>query len=339
MVDYTRIDRFLHQIALGSNAVVEVSFDLENHLFSAAPPRHDAIYVTGLARAGTTTLMRGLYQSGEFSSLTYDDMPFVLAPNLWQKISRIQQKKRISKERAHGDGIYVDFDSPEALEEVFWRVHCGSLYIRDEHLCTHKVDPETVLALKRYQNNVCYKYGKPRYLAKNNNHILRILSLAEALPDTRFLILFRDPVSQARSLLKQHNKFIDADTFTRCYMTWLAHHEFGATHRPFQFFEHGKLNADASDLQYWIDRWTDAYAYLLDVLEENLPNLIPVSYEKLCNEPDYWGWLCYRLNIQYKPSPFRRLAEASHKEQNFNIDRSCAIYQKLMKISTRVTCT
>ena len=325
MPDYTRIDRLLHQIALGSDIVAEVSFDLEMHFLSEAPIRRDAVYITGLARAGTTALMRAIYQSGEFSSITYDDMPFVLAPNLWQKLSRIQQKKRFLKERAHGDGIQVDFDSPEALEEVFWRVHCKNDYIKEEHLSTHTVSEESVLALKRYQDIVCYKYGKPRYLAKNNNHILRIRSLAEALPDTRFLILFRDPVSQARSLLQQHKKFIDADTFTRRYMTWLAHHEFGATHRPFHFFEHGKINADSSVLDYWISRWIEAYEYVIGVLDENRQNLIPVSYEKLCSEPEYWGWLCDRLSIQSVPSSFRPVEEANKQEQNFNIDRAYTI--------------
>ncbi len=280
--------------------------------------------------------MRGLYESGEFSSLTYDDMPFVLAPNLWQKLSRIQKRKRTSQERAHGDGIYVDFDSPEALEEVFWRIHCQNEYIREGQVWKHEVDSDTISALKHYQNIICYRYGKPRYLAKNNNHIFRIRSLSEALPDTHFLILFRHPVAQAQSLLQQHKKFIDTDAFTRRYMTWLAHHEFGATHLPFNMSEYGKSHANPFELQYWIDQWTNVYTYLTGVLEESRLNLVPVSYEKLCNEPSYWAWLCNRLDVPNKPSPFRRSEEENYHELHVDIDRALAVHQKLVKFSAQV---
>jgi len=334
MPDYSRLDQFLHRLALGSKFVAELSFDLEKQIFSSCPTRKDAVYVTGLARAGTTALMRGLYESNEFASLTYDDMPFVLAPNLWKKISRLDNKQRNLKERAHGDGIHVDFDSPEALEEVFWRIHCGEIYIHKETLRTHAVPQETVSLLRRYQSLVCCKYGKPRYLAKNNNQILRIANLSKSTPDTTFLILFREPIAQARSLLQQHQKFLTSDSFTRRYMTWLAHHEFGATHRPFQFFEHASVPGSSSSLQYWIDRWADAYAYLLGLLEEDRPNLIAVSYERLCGEKKYWEKLCTKLNVPIQPSPFRTIEPTNNTpEPSINIGHADAIYQALERIS------
>ena len=45
----------------------------------------DHVFVSGLARSGTTALLNALYQSGTFASLSYDDMPFILAPNFGQK--------------------------------------------------------------------------------------------------------------------------------------------------------------------------------------------------------------------------------------------------------------
>ena len=56
----------------------------------------------------------------EFETLTYRDMPFILAPLLWDKISRPLRKAGEKVERAHGDGMMVSFDSPEAFEEVVW---------------------------------------------------------------------------------------------------------------------------------------------------------------------------------------------------------------------------
>ena len=75
------------------------------------------VFVAGVARSGTTILLNAIYDSDEFASLSYADMPFVLAPNLWSKIS--STSKHLIKERAHGDGIKVSSDSPEAFEEVF----------------------------------------------------------------------------------------------------------------------------------------------------------------------------------------------------------------------------
>ena len=51
--------------------------------------------------------------------LSYADMPFVLYSNLWSKISFNKNSKYT--ERAHGDGIKVSTESPEAFEEVFWK--------------------------------------------------------------------------------------------------------------------------------------------------------------------------------------------------------------------------
>ena len=40
------------------------------------------IFITGLPRSGTTSLLNFLYSSNQYASLTYRNMPFVLSPNL-----------------------------------------------------------------------------------------------------------------------------------------------------------------------------------------------------------------------------------------------------------------
>ena len=128
--DYNAASRFLHRIALGMPLVTQASFDIEQMLNpppALADGRH--VFVAGLARAGTTILLRALHDTGAFRSLTYRDMPFVLMPNLWAKLSRGSRQYQQQKERAHGDRIQVNFDSPEAFEEVFWRTFCGKDYI------------------------------------------------------------------------------------------------------------------------------------------------------------------------------------------------------------------
>ena len=213
----------------------EVLHDMERGAFLKSAPidegRH--VFVTGLARAGTTILMREIYASGEFGSLTYADMPFVLAPNFWHGISAKSRKAGVKAERAHGDGIEVDFHSPEALDEVYWRVFSGGDYILPDRLVPHSPDDEILAGYRDFIRLVLRRTGKTRYLSKNNNNLLRLDSLAKAFPDSVILIPVRDPRDHALSLLNQHNRFLDSDAFTRDYMGWLGHHEFGATHRPF----------------------------------------------------------------------------------------------------------
>ena len=89
MSDYGFLSRTLHRLALGSPSVAEASFDLEQALngrdLMGSDGRH--VFVTGLARSGTTILMRALFGTGAFASLTYRDMPFVLAPGLWSRVA------------------------------------------------------------------------------------------------------------------------------------------------------------------------------------------------------------------------------------------------------------
>ena len=97
-----------------------MSFDLERSIFldNSFPVKDNHVFVAALARAGTTSLLTAIHDSEEFASLTYADMPFVLAPNLWDKLNPTTRHKE-EQERVHGDGIKVSTNSPEAFEEVF----------------------------------------------------------------------------------------------------------------------------------------------------------------------------------------------------------------------------
>ena len=119
--NYSFLEQLLHKTALSSRFLKEMSFDLEKSYFlkycDDYPDNH--VFIAGLARSGTTILLNSIYQTGFFGSLSYDDMPFILSPNLWSKISGNGFQKE-SNERAHGDGIIISTNSPEAFEEVFW---------------------------------------------------------------------------------------------------------------------------------------------------------------------------------------------------------------------------
>lgn len=322
--DYSFFDRLLHRSALGNPVVAELAFDLEKARFAGRTAPCDAICVLGLARSGSTALMRALHSTGGFASLTYADMPFVTAPNLWHSIARHGQRSGAIGERAHGDGIMVDIHSPEAFEEVFWRTFSGRDYIAPEHLRAHSVPVELVTERSTLQSLVCLRYGAKRYLAKNNNHLLRIASLAPQTPQETYLIIFRDPIAQARSLLAQHNRFAEADGFTQRYMAWLVHHEFGATHRPFRFPGDPPATGAPSALDYWVQRWVDAYGHLLEVLRSRRSdNLVVVEYETLCGDTTYRRRLFDRVGCEALSDGFRP-AVTDHDGMQTNIDPSLA---------------
>ena len=301
MPAYGPLDKALHRLALGVGPVAELGFDLDQRLTrldveAARSERH--VFVSGLARAGTTVLMRRFHASGVYRSLTYRDMPFVLAPNLWRRLNAGQRRPLAQAERAHGDRILVDADSPEALDEVFWRVFSGHEYLHADHLAPHSPEPATieryvgyVAAILAAQDN-----GRRRYLSKNNNNVLRLPSIRAAFAHALILIPLRDPVAQAASLLRQHQRFSvlqREDRFTRDYMRWLGHHEFGLEHRPVRFAG-AASDGDRDAIDYWLRVWIETYAWLD---RHAPPDAVFVVYEDLCADPRVWEGLATLAEI------------------------------------------
>ena len=287
---YNFTSKLLHHLALNSNIRCEILFDIEKFKFSKmmkSSTEGHHVFVCGLARSGTTVLMRALYQSGKFSSLTYRDMPFVLAPNIWSKITSKYRKSIQKVIRAHDDGILVDFDSPEALEEVFWRVFAGKDYIHSNHLTPHEIDDDLITAFHDYIALINLRYSRNRYLSKNNNNILRLSGITDAFPNAIVLIPFREPLQHAFSLLKQHQNFVIQhceDKFSEKYMSWLVHHEFGLDHRPFQFVDDIYQHKDINTIDYWLCLWINTYSYLLERIKKSRGRIFLVGYEDICHK-------------------------------------------------------
>ena len=117
MQNYSFIQKFLHDFVLTKKIINKTLFEIEKKIYLRNKDfiNKSHIFITGLPRSGTTSLLNFLYSSNQYASLTYRNMPFVLSPNL----SKLFNKKNIPKKRAHGDGITFDINSPEAFDEVF----------------------------------------------------------------------------------------------------------------------------------------------------------------------------------------------------------------------------
>lgn len=345
MADYGLLDRVLHRIALQFGPTAELSFDIDQQTSrpdSASAKQERHVFVSGLARSGTTILMRRIYASGSFCSLTYRHMPFILAPNIWSRVANASKRKDAPTERAHGDRILVDVDSPESLDEVFWRVFDGENYISRTHLRPHEPDLEISDKFAAYVAAILKAdpQGRTRYLSKNNNNILRLQTIRRIFPNALILIPFREPQTHAGSLLRQHRNFVKqqgSDTFIRGYMTWLAHHEFGLEHRPFRFDQAGaerlKLH-DPDTLNYWLEIWCQAYRWL----EQTAPKgSLFVCYEDLCEDPGVWlriAELCGTSSANDEHEAF--IIAKGNTDSSANSDLACeasTIYQRLVERS------
>ena len=337
--DYNLLDRTLHRLALHYAPIADVSFDLDQATVRTDPSeivsrRH--VFVAGLARAGTTLLMRKFHATGRYRSLTYRDMPFVLAPNLWRRMSQVSRRDIQSAERAHGDTVLVDADSPESLDEVFWRIFAGDEYLESDRLKPHSPHEDVVKKYVRYVNAVlsAHETRLDRYLSKNNNNILRLGAIHRAFPNALMLIPFRQPLQQAHSLFRQHLHFSELQSrreFALSYMTWLAHHEFGLDHRPFQFERDAPCPYPADTVNHWLHIWCETYEWL----ERSKPQpALFVCYEDLCLRPQTWTRLAELADIPAadEVGDVFRLSERS-VDGGYDrelADRAAAIHERLV---------
>ena len=288
---YSASEKFVHGLALGLPWVTKVSFDLDQVFAKSAPvqPAGPPLFICGLARAGTTALMEAFFQTGHYRSLTYSDMPFVLMPSVWRHVTQALRTKGEVRERAHGDGLTISYDSPEAFEEVFWRTFAGDQYIFQDRLVPHDADHSLVEKFKLYVDQILKSAAdngeRWRYLSKNNNNILRLEAILSAFPQALILIPFRDPIQHSMSLIRQHRRFCyihKRDRFVYRYMSWLGHFEFGLCHRPFRFEDgedEGIRMGTPGEINYWLRLWISTHRYLLNRTPENS---LFTCYEEFC---------------------------------------------------------
>ncbi len=340
---YNFSSQLLHRMALQSPAIAEMSFDIENavvnkknKVFSGNP-----VFISGLARSGTTMLTRYLHETGLFRSLTYRDMPFVLMPNTWKRLTFTKPVVEY-RERAHQDGIMVSYDSPEAFEEVFWKVFTGEKYIFKDRLQLYPIGNSVLHKFKDYVNNVLLSADNAqqgRYLSKNNNNILRLPYLQKCMPDAKIIIPYREPLQQAASLLAQHQHFCkiqSEDRFSLDYMNWLGHFEFGLNQKSFFLGDESTFGqmADYSktDINFWLVNWRNYYQY---ALSQGTDNVIFFSYEAFCRQPrEVVTTLFENLNIDAPVGQYEQFSPTAKTISGFDKDllKECnAIYQQIIK--------
>jgi hypothetical protein len=259
------------------------------------------IYVTGLARSGSTILLELLAAHPEVATHQYRDFPLIPIPLWWNWfLDRAGRKDSQPVERAHKDRIAVTPESPEAMEEVLWMA-----FIADCHnpavsnvLSEQDSAPEFEAFYRDHiRKLLLLRHGK-RYLAKGNYNVSRLGFLRKLFPDACFVVPVRDPVGHIASLLKQHRLFCAEETRDPQildYMRRSGHFEFGLDRRPTNF---GDLETVQRIQELWQAGrevegsalyWASVYGYVADLIERNpavADRTLLVHYDDLCAEPD-----------------------------------------------------
>ena len=322
-MNYSFISKLLHRVALKYNCLKQMQIDFNNLSIANAEPDM-LVYVSGLARSGTTKVMNELYNTGSFYTLTYAHFPFVLMPRFW----KINSKTEAFKHRPHGDNIYVNSKSPEAFEEVLWQTLLPAAY-------AHSFLPEQKIS--KAMRNTYFQYlnsfnkESKFYLTKNNNLILRLASFKEKVKNAKYIFLFRDPISHANSLLRMHQRFTimqQEEDFVLEYMNYIGHYEFGLSHKP--FFKKSGSHYDKHTINYWLYIWNTYYTHLLEIAPPNalylsFENLTRFPNESLCQISDFIGLETRFENLK----PYINFSPSMHVELPNEIAQT---YERLLSL-------
>lgn len=271
---YGSADRLSHAIAFSGPGMLRAAARLDDwlhrkHIAQAPAPR--PIFVTSLARGGTTALLNALEPLPGVATHRYRDMPFIAAPLLWARISG-RSRSVATRERAHGDGMAISLDSPEAFDEIFWRLNWPGHYQPDLIDLWKPSDqtPEAQGFFSRHFRKIALlrRPGVPgaRYLSKNNANLARLDLLPEMFPGCDIVVPLRRPAAHAASLLRQHRNFAKIhaeDGFVLRYMRDIGHLEFGALQRPIGFDMEALSGRDPETADYWLAYWIAAFEHVL----------------------------------------------------------------------------
>jgi len=261
------------------------------------------IYVTGLARSGTTILTELLAAHPDVTSLRYSDFPPAWTPYWWNALrAQLPLPKVAPAERSHRDRLRVTPESPEAVEEVLW-MHFfpgahepGAVHVLDESSENSRFER----FYRQHLRKLLAVRKSSRYLAKGNYNLTRLAYLRKLFPDARFVVPLREPEWHIASLMKQDRLFRgqhELNPKVTRYMQLLGHFEFGVHKHPINVGDAG-LAAEIARLwdsdeavRGWALYWQALHEFLLKQLESD-PELaracLLVPYEPLCGETEPW---------------------------------------------------
>lgn len=336
-MNYNYFEKKILSFSLKKNFINQYLLFLEKKFFKKKIKKK--IFICGLPRSGSTLLLNLLYSSGSFFSFKYNNLPFFFSPNLVNRLIQIFSKTKSKIQRHHKDDIYIDYESPEAFEEIFWISHLKKKYISKE-LNFHNLSSKDIFDFEEFLQIYAYYNNKINYISKNNNNILRIKDLINKVKNSIFIIPFRDPFMQARSLHRVNNIFFKLhkiDKFTKTFFELIGHYDFGMTFRKIKFNNnYEKLNNNNNnDEFFFLENWINYYNYFYSLRKNK--NIFFFNYDQFLVNPKKYLTFFFsnkfisKLNFKLIKKQKKKI---SKKNINLNIlNKSNLLHKKLIKIS------
>lgn len=259
------------------------------------------IYITGLARSGTTILLEMLDKHPHLASHHYIHLVMPYLPYWFNLMLNRLHISTESFERFHQDRIIIDQNSPEAVEEMLWQKFFSNLHDEESSniLPANLNCPKFETFYRNHIQKLLIGQKSTRYLAKNNYNLTRLEYLLNLFPKARFLVMIRDPISQIASLIKQHNLFMKMERKNPYIIDWLnllGHHEFGV---GLKYINTGNtsrikeikdlMHKKGTHIKAWAYYWDSLYNYLANLLERNQKvkdATLVIRYTDLCENSD-----------------------------------------------------
>lgn len=294
-------DYLLTRFAHATPGTMKMLGDLETDLLGdrLASIRIDRpVFITGLARSGTTLLLDLLSRLPQVATHQYRDFPFLFVPFAWNRLQERIGRRAPPIERPHRDGIRITRDSPEAFEEPIW---AHFFDVAHDPRAVHRLTADDRVRqfdtfFLEHVRKVLLLRGGTRYVSKGNYNVTRIEYLADLLPDARFVVPVRHPVAQAESLVRQHalfSQYSSRDRRIADYLRAAGHFEFGPQRVP--------INVDAAEAHRIAEAWavgSEAAGYavmwrsiygharsLADTGSRLRGRIEFLRYEDLCEDP------------------------------------------------------
>ncbi|MFW9801828.1 MAG: sulfotransferase, partial [Candidatus Thorarchaeota archaeon] len=259
------------------------------------------IYVTGMARAGTTITLEMLSQHPSVATHRYLHMVLPYTPHFIQLAANVLPLMKSPVERLHKDRLLVTRDSPEAVEEILWQRFFSSIVDESQSniLDATTKHPEFERFYKEHLRKLLFNQNATRYAAKNNYNVSRMEYLQKLFPDVRFIIVVRNPFDHIASLAKQDMILRALESADPRLLDWtkiIGHREFGSARICINLGSTETVekiwklwNSPETYARGWAVYWNAVYSYVHDKLESN-PKLADAAlvfrYEDLCEFPE-----------------------------------------------------
>lgn len=275
--------------------------DLESWLLRRRLPCVDRpVYVTGMARTGTTITLETLSRHADVATHRYLDMAQPFLPYLWHQLgTRLPWPASTPQERVCLDRIMVTRDSPEAVEEALWmrffpRLHDEAVAaVLGRDTCC----PRFEASYAAHIGKLLLARGRTRYLSKSDDNLTRLGYLVRLFPGARFIVMVRQPAAHFGSWMKQHQlyeRLQQRDPRWFHAIRTIGHHAFGRDQRFVNLGDaaqvariRGHWNAGRFAQAFGL-YWSSMYGHLLalcDVDPAVKRAALIVRYEDLCADP------------------------------------------------------